>query len=169
MTAESRQPGWMDVAVEEARAGLSEDGFPVGAVLVSSAGTLVGRGRNQFAQTGDISAHAEVDAVRDVGNRAGARVYLDDCTLFVTAEPCWLCCGLVHHLRIPEVVVGVAESPHASPGLDAIPLNLTGGVAWLRERGHTVTHLGDPRAEALSSGLGARWLELVERHEAERR
>lgn len=165
MTAVSGQPGWMDLAVEEARAGLAQDGFPVGAVLVSAAGSLVGRGRNQFAQTGDISGHAEVDAVRD----ARDRVYLDDCTLFVTAEPCWLCCGLVHHLRIQEVVIGVAESPQPSPGFDAIPLNLTGGVAWLRERGHSVTYLDDPRAAALGEGLGARWLELVERRHTEPR
>jgi creatinine deaminase len=94
---------WLEVALAEARAGEEEGGQPVGSVLVDANGHELGRGRNRFVQTGVLSAHAEVEAFQ-------AAPVLDDystTTMVTSAEPCWLCAGLVRQFGIGRVVVGV--------------------------------------------------------------
>lgn len=83
---------------------------PVGAVVVRD-GEVVGRGHNLRQTTHDPTAHAEVLALRDAANRL-QRWRLDDCTLYVTLEPCAMCAGALVLARIQEVVVG-CDDPKA--------------------------------------------------------
>jgi cytosine deaminase len=114
----------LQVALEEARAGLNEGGIPIGAALFDADGRILGRGHNRRVQDDDPSTHAETDAFR----RGGRRTDYRECVLVSTLAPCWYCSGLVRQFQIGTVVVG--ES-----------VNFQGGVAWLRESGVRIIDL----------------------------
>lgn len=81
---------------------------PVGALIVSAAGQIVGRGFNQPILRRDPTAHAEVMALRDAGETL-ANYRLPGCTLYVTLEPCAMCAGAIMHARIARVVFGARD------------------------------------------------------------
>ncbi len=80
---------------------------PVGAVVVVR-GRIVGRGVNLRESCPDVSAHAEMLAMRDAGQRLGSW-RLDEATLYVTLEPCLMCAGAILQARVGRVVYGAAE------------------------------------------------------------
>jgi len=108
----------LQVALEEARAGMAEGGIPIGSALFDADGRLLGRGHNRRVQSGDPSAHAEVDAFRAAGRRPSYR----DTVMVTTLAPCWYCSGLIRQFGIPVVVVGESRT-------------FEGGMEWLREHG----------------------------------
>jgi creatinine deaminase len=129
----------LDVALEEARAGLHEGGIPIGSALFDAAGELLGRGHNQRVQRDDPSAHAEVEAFRNAGRRRSYR----DTIISTTLAPCWYCSGLIRQFGIGAVVVGESRT-------------FRGGIDWLRESGVEVFDLGsDDCAELLQSFIAA--------------
>lgn len=81
---------------------------PVGAVVVSEGGQVVGEGWNQPISTADPTAHAEVMALRDAGLRL-ENYRLPSTTLYVTIEPCTMCAGALIHARVARVVYGATE------------------------------------------------------------
>ena len=81
---------------------------PVGAVLVSAEGEVVGEGYNQPILAHDPTAHAEVVAIRDASVRL-ANYRLENTTLYVTLEPCTMCVGALVHARVGRVVFAAAE------------------------------------------------------------
>lgn len=93
----------LGLAAEAAEAGE----VPVGAVLVKD-GVVLGTGRNSPIQSSDPSAHAEINALRMAASALG-NYRLEDCTLYVTLEPCAMCCGAVLHSRLQRLVFGAAE------------------------------------------------------------
>jgi cytosine deaminase len=108
----------LDVALEEARAGMREGGIPIGSALFDASGPLLGRGHNRRVQHDDPSAHAEVDAFRNAGRRRSYR----DTVMVTTLAPCWYCSGLIRQFGIGSVVVGESRT-------------FQGGIDWLRELG----------------------------------
>lgn len=84
------------------------DEVPVGAVVVSPEGVIIGRGYNQPITRHDPSAHAEIMALRDAALRTG-NYRLPGCTLVVTLEPCVMCAGAVIHARIAQLVFGARD------------------------------------------------------------
>ena len=108
----------LDVAIEEAKLGLSEGGIPIGAALFNAEGKLLGRGHNRRVQENDASIHGETDAFRKAGRQRGYR----NTIMVTTLAPCWYCSGLVRQFNIGKVIVG--ES-----------INFRGGIDWLREHG----------------------------------
>ncbi len=101
----------LDLARDAARAGE----VPVGCVVVSPKGEVIGRGRNLREETGDASAHAEMLAIREACAHVG-NWRLDGCTLYVTLEPCPMCAGAIINARIPTVVYGAKEALTGSCG-----------------------------------------------------
>lgn len=95
----------MDCAVAEARAGLSEGGIPIGAVLVRE-GRIIGRGHNRRVQKGSPVLHAEIDCLQDAGRIGNFR----NCVLYSTLMPCYLCSGAAVQFGIPLVVAGESEN-----------------------------------------------------------
>lgn len=98
----------MRLALAEARRAPGHQDVPIGAVVVSPSGAVVGVGHNERELTGDPTAHAEVLALR----RAAAAVgqwRLDDHTLVVTMEPCTMCAGALVLARIRTVVFGAYD------------------------------------------------------------
>ncbi len=98
---------FMQIALDEAGAATAHADVPIGAVVVRS-GEVIARARNRREHNGDPTAHAEILALRDAGERLG-RWRLDDCVLYVTLEPCVMCAGAVVLARIPLVVFGAPD------------------------------------------------------------
>ena len=116
----------LDVAVEEARKGLSEGGIPIGAALFRNDGVLLGSGHNRRVQDDDPSTHGETAAFRNAGRQASYR----GTTMVTTLSPCWYCSGLIRQFGISRVVIGEARTFY-------------GGHDWLAENGVEVVVLDD--------------------------
>lgn len=104
--------GW---ALAEAQAALLTDDVPVGAVVVSADGEVVGAGRNAREATGDPTAHAEVLALRAAAGRVG-RWRLDGYSLIVTLEPCAMCAGASVLARVQRVIYGAVDPKAGAAG-----------------------------------------------------
>ncbi|RYZ28189.1 MAG: nucleoside deaminase [Propionibacteriaceae bacterium] len=126
----------LQVALEEARAGLAEGGIPIGAALFAADGTLLGRGHNRRVQDDDPSVHGETDAFRRAGRQRSYR----GTTMVTTLSPCWFCSGLVRQFGITRLVVGEARTFH-------------GGHDWLAENGVEVVVLDDETCVAMMTGF----------------
>ena len=107
--------GAMDEALLLARLALESNDVPVGAVVLSPDGVVVGRGRNERELTGDPTAHAEVLALRDAAAATG-NWNLSDHTLVVTLEPCVMCAGAILNSRISKVVFGAWDDKAGAAG-----------------------------------------------------
>ncbi|MDH2997847.1 tRNA adenosine(34) deaminase TadA [Pasteurellaceae bacterium LFhippo2] len=86
----------------------AEGEIPVGAVLVSPTGEVLGEGWNRSIVLSDPTAHAEIQAIRMAGS-ALQNYRLIDCTLYVTLEPCTMCAGAILHSRIGRLVFGASD------------------------------------------------------------
>jgi tRNA(adenine34) deaminase len=105
---------FMRAAMAQAERAHAAGEVPVGAVLVVD-GEIVGRGYNQPISAHDPSAHAEVMALRDAGLRQ-ANYRLPGSTLYVTLEPCVMCCGAIMHARVERVVFGARDPKTGAAG-----------------------------------------------------
>ena len=97
----------MRQAMREAQKAFDADEVPVGAVIVIN-NKVVARGYNQVELLNDPTAHAEILAVTSACNFLGSK-YLPDATLFVTVEPCLMCCGALHWSKIGKIVYGADD------------------------------------------------------------
>ncbi len=102
---------WMQLALAEAQKAGAAGEVPVGAVVLSPTGELVGCGNNQVLRRHDPTAHAEIVALRAAGLSLG-NYRLTGCTLFSTLEPCAMCAGAILHARISRLVFA-ARDPKA--------------------------------------------------------
>ena len=98
---------YMQRALDEAEQALAEDEVPVGAVIVHQE-RVIAAAHNQRELLRDPTAHAEMIAITQAAE-ARQSWRLDDCTLYVTLEPCPMCAGAILHARIPTVVYGAAD------------------------------------------------------------
>ncbi|MCF0200082.1 MAG: nucleoside deaminase [Bacteroidales bacterium] len=93
---------FMKQAYQEALKALEADEVPIGAVVVCN-NKVLARTHNQTEMLNDVTAHAEMLAITAAANALGAK-YLDDCTLYVTLEPCPMCAGALFHSHIGKIV-----------------------------------------------------------------
>lgn len=98
---------FMQQALKEAVAAYEADEVPVGAVVVIN-NKIISRGHNQVELLNDSTAHAEILALTSAYNYLGAK-YLPDATLYVTVEPCLMCCGALFWSKIGRVVFGTKD------------------------------------------------------------
>ena len=106
---------YMSLALELAREAAAEGEVPVGCVIAGPDGAVIGRGRNRREETGDATAHAELEAIRQACAALGDW-RLSGCTLYVTLEPCPMCTGAIINARIPTLVFGAREALSGSCG-----------------------------------------------------
>lgn len=95
-------------ALDEASEALKAGEIPVGAV-VTAGGRIIGRGHNLTETLCDVTAHAEMQAITAGSQYLGGK-YLQDCTLYVTLEPCQMCAGALYWAQIGRLVFG-ADDP----------------------------------------------------------
>ncbi|MGB9749609.1 MAG: nucleoside deaminase [Caldisericia bacterium] len=118
---------FMKLAIEEAKKGLKEGGIPIGSLLVSKDGKVLGKGHNRRVQDDDPLAHAEIVAIR----KAGRIKSYKDVVLYSTLMPCYLCAGAIVQFGIKKVVVGESK-------------NFSGAKEFLLSHGVEVIDLNDP-------------------------
>jgi tRNA(adenine34) deaminase len=106
---------WMGLALDEARAALGTGDVPVGAVVLSADGEVLGLGRNAREARQDPTAHAEVEALRAAAAATGDW-QLTDAVLVVTLEPCAMCVGAILSARVPTVVFGAWDEKAGAAG-----------------------------------------------------
>ena len=106
--------GYMKLAFDEARRAFSENEVPVGALVVR-AHEVVARAHNRPIRLNDPTAHAEVLALRKAARKLG-NYRLNDCTLYVTIEPCAMCAGAIIHARLKRVVFGAPDPKGGAAG-----------------------------------------------------
>ena len=105
---------FLEKAIKEAEQAAAIGEVPIGAVVVCN-GEIVGRGHNLRERDYDPTAHAEICALRDAGKNLGTW-RLENCTLYVTMEPCPMCCGALFNPRVHTVVFGASEPKFGSAG-----------------------------------------------------
>ena len=115
MTPAGRWDGAMAAALDLARLAPQHGDVPVGAVVVTADGTVVGTGHNDREGAGDPTAHAEVLALRAAAGTVGSW-RLTGCTLVVTLEPCTMCAGALVLARVDRVVYGAPDPKAGAAG-----------------------------------------------------
>lgn len=98
---------FMREAISEAHKALAQDEIPIGAVVVAN-GMIIGRGHNLTETLHDVTAHAEMQAITAAAEWLGGK-YLDQCTLYVTVEPCVMCAGAIAWSQLGRLVFGTAD------------------------------------------------------------
>lgn len=98
---------WMAQAIKEAQHAFTEDEVPIGAVIVSDH-KIIAKGYNQVERLCDVTAHAEMIAITAAANYLGAK-FLEDCSLYVTVEPCPMCAAALRWARIGKIVYAAAD------------------------------------------------------------
>ena len=98
---------YMDIAIKEAQKALAAGDVPVGAVIVRN-GDIIAQACNMREAANDATAHAEIIAVREACRKLGSW-RLNDCTIYVTLEPCPMCAGALVMSRMNRLVYGLPE------------------------------------------------------------
>lgn len=91
-------------------------GGPFGAVVVKN-DKIVGRGRNRVTSSGDPTAHAEVEAIRDACKNLGTHI-LENCVIYSSCEPCPMCLGAIYWARLDRLYFAATRQDAASAGFD---------------------------------------------------
>lgn len=98
---------FMQRALDEARQALDMGEVPIGAVVVCN-DRIIARAHNLTETLHDVTAHAEMQALTAAANQLGGK-YLQDCTLYVTVEPCTMCAGALGWAQVARVVYGAVD------------------------------------------------------------
>ncbi len=110
----------MELAIKQAKKAAERDEIPVGAIIQEASGKIIAIESNKTRELYDPTAHAEINAIRKAcGTRED--LYLSDCTMYVTLEPCSMCLAAIINSRIKKLIYGLpspkygAFSSHQSP------------------------------------------------------
>jgi tRNA(adenine34) deaminase len=120
----------MREALKEAKKAFDKDEVPVGAVIVCD-GIVIARSYNYTEHLNDVTAHAEMQAITSAANNLGGK-YLQECTLYVTIEPCVMCAGALFWAQIGRIVYGAGDPKRGfsviGPQLLHPRTKITGGI-----------------------------------------
>jgi tRNA(adenine34) deaminase len=98
---------FMKEALKEAETALEFDEVPIGAVIVAD-NKIIAKGHNMTETLNDVTAHAEMQAFTSASGNIGGK-YLNECTLYVTVEPCIMCAGASYWAQIKRIVYGTKD------------------------------------------------------------
>ncbi len=135
---------YMQLAYQEALKAFDKGEIPVGAIVVSHE-KVIAKAHNQTEQLLDVTAHAEMLAITAASNYLGAK-YLNQCTLYVTLEPCVMCGGAIAWSQLGKVVFGAYDAKR--------------GFARLENEGKKVLH---PKTVLIGGVLENECSELLQR------
>ncbi len=120
---------FMKRALQEAEAAFDKGEIPVGAVIVID-NKIIARGHNLSETLNDVTAHAEMQAITAAANFLGGK-YLQNCTLYVTLEPCQMCAGALYWSQISNIVYGARDKERGCINMNTKlhpKTNMKGGV-----------------------------------------
>jgi len=98
---------FMKEALKEATKAYEKDEIPIGAIIVNN-NKIIARAHNLTESLNDVTAHAEMQAFTAAENYLGGK-YLNDCTLYVTLEPCVMCAGASYWTQISKIIFGASD------------------------------------------------------------
>lgn len=98
---------FMKMALQEAEIALEKEEVPIGCVIVSN-NRVIAKAHNLTEALNDVTAHAEMQAITSAANYLGGK-YLQNCTMYVTLEPCVMCCGALNWSQISKIVIGARD------------------------------------------------------------
>lgn len=156
---QSVQEKYMKEALKQAKKAYALGEVPIGCVIVHE-GQIIGRGYNRRNTDKNTLAHAEITAINKASKKIGDW-RLEECTLYVTLEPCQMCAGAIVQARIPEVVMG-CMNPKA--GCAGSILNILDMPEFNHQAGVTRGVLGEECSEMLKTFF----IELRERNKREK-
>lgn len=142
----------MRLALAQAVLSAQAGEIPIGAVVLDAVGTIIAEAGNTREATADPTAHAEVLALRQAGERLG-RWRLDDCTLVVTMEPCPMCAGAVVMARLGRLVFGAWNDEYGAAG-----------SRWDLVRDRRLNHRSEVSGGVLADECGAIVQEFMLQH-----
>ncbi len=136
---------FMKQAIKLAENAFAEDEVPIGAVIVAN-NQIIGKGYNQVEKLNDPTAHAEMLAITAASSYLASK-YLDDCSIYVTIEPCVMCYGAIKNSRIKNVYIGAMEPKHGFTNFvqNTQKLNVEGGILEEESRHLMQTFFGKKR------------------------
>lgn len=121
---------FMKCALCEAQKAFDKDEVPIGAVIVCR-DTIIARAHNLVEHLNDVTAHAEMQAITAAASTLGGK-YLNDCTLYVTVEPCPMCAGAIGWSQLGRIVYGASDPKRGytllAPGMLHPKTTVTSGV-----------------------------------------
>jgi tRNA(adenine34) deaminase len=101
---------FLELALEEAEIAFKEGTIPIGAILVDHEGNIISKGRNRVFTNLDPSCHAEIDVIRQAGDKLLNPIYKNKCTLYSTVEPCPMCSGALILADISRAVWALSDN-----------------------------------------------------------
>ena len=110
----TKEEKYMKAAIREAKKAYALDEVPIGCVIVQQ-DKIIARGYNRRNTEGNTLAHAELTAIKKASKKTGDW-RLEDCTMYVTLEPCQMCSGAIVQARIPRVVIGTMNAKAGCAG-----------------------------------------------------
>lgn len=122
---------FMKKALDEAYFALEKGEVPVGAVIVINK-QIIAKGHNLTEQLNDVTAHAEMQAFTAASNFLGGK-YLQECTLYVTLEPCQMCAGASYWTQIGKIVYGASDLERGYSKLNTLLHPKTKVISGVRE------------------------------------
>ena len=103
----------MELAIKEARKAAQRDEIPVGAIIKETSGKIIAIESNKTIELCDPTAHAEINAIR-YACRKRKQLYLYDCTMYVTLEPCMMCLAAIVNSRIEKLIYGLPSPKYGA-------------------------------------------------------
>ena len=103
----------MELAIKEAKKAAQRNEIPVGAIVKDASGKIIALEGNKIIESSDPTAHAEINAIRKAC-RARKDLYLPDCTMYVTLEPCLMCMGAILNSRLKKLIYGLASPKYGA-------------------------------------------------------
>lgn len=98
---------FMKMALQQAQIALEKEEVPIGCIIVVN-DTVIAKGHNLTETLNDVTAHAEMQAITSAADYLGGK-YLQNCTMYVTLEPCVMCSGALNWSQISKVVIGARD------------------------------------------------------------
>ena len=103
----------MELAIKEAKKAALRDEIPIGAIIKEDSGKVIAKESNKIIELCDPTAHAEINAIR-IACTVREDLYLSDCTMYVTLEPCSMCLGAIINSRLKKLVYGLPSPKYGA-------------------------------------------------------
>ena len=103
----------MELAIQQAKSAAARDEVPVGAVIQDASGKIIAKESNKTIELCDPTAHAEINAIRKACQER-KDLYLNDCTMYVTLEPCSMCLAAIVNARLKKLIYGLPSPKYGA-------------------------------------------------------